>query len=249
MALSLKPSHTRHLSSTLGPTFSPCMPFHTRCSSNVFFNSSISITELKKIGEDASIEELYLTWGETQKKFNEWASNTSSPVKNSPAKITPKLTKYPFLLTPPPGFEKIKPIQLSSTSTESEISPTLDKRKLCQVSENDVKLQAPPSKFGLIKREKRGTFNKECIVGEMFTGELKFYQLKRRFGFISLDVDKSDVFLCEDDLVLSGISIKKFKEAIFKKVQLMFMFSIKNYNENGIDKRKAINVKLLTDIN
>ncbi|OMJ81857.1 hypothetical protein SteCoe_17623 [Stentor coeruleus] len=252
MELNLTSLHSRHLSSTLDPTFSPYSPFpgHTRSSSNVFFNSSVSILELKKISENTSIEELYHTWGETQKKFKEWASNSSSPAKTSPAKFTPKLTKYPFLLTPPPGFEKIKPIlQLSDISTESEISPSQDKRKLCKVIENDVKLQAPPFKYGLIKREKRGTFDEECVLNDKFQGEIKFYQLKKRFGFISLDMDKSDVFLCEDDLVLSGVSIKKFKEAIFKKIAIRFEFYIKNYNENGADKRKAVDINLLTDIN
>ena len=158
------------------------------------------------------------------------------------------MIKCPFLLTPPPGFEQIKPIFcLSDVSTESEVSPSIEMRNLCTVSSNDIKLKPVPSKYGLIKREKRGTFNEEQISEERFTGEIKFYQLKKRFGFISLDVDKSDVFLCEDDLVLSGISIKKFKEAIFKKIQQRFSFHIKKYDENGNEKRKAINIELLSE--
>ena len=109
-------------------------------------------------------------------------------------------------------------------------------------------LQPIPNKYGLVKREQRGTFCEEILSKERFTGEIKFYQLKKRFGFISLDLDKTDVFLCEDDLVLSGINIKKFKEAVFKKIPQKFSFIIKHYLENGNEKRKAVEVQPLSDI-
>jgi hypothetical protein len=212
----------------------------------VFFDSSISIPDLQKIGETADIEQLFSVWDYTHKKFKAWAS---SPLKQTPTKSAHKLTRFPFLLTPPPGFEGIKPINaLSDISTESEVSPSIEQRRQCTVSLNEVRLQPPPNKNGLVKREKRGMFCEEHVDSDLECGELKFYQLKKRFGFISLDEDKSDVFLCEDDLVLSGVSIKKFKEAVFKKTELRFSFHIKNYFENGVMKRKAIDIKLITDI-
>ena len=217
---------------------------HQRSFSNIFFNSNTSISELQKISEEPDIEEIFLTWDKAHKKFFEWASNNSSPCRPSPQKSVRKVTKYPFLLTPPPGFEGVKPtLPLSDLSTESEISPTHSTRSLCTVISNDVKLQPIPNKFGLVKREKRGTFNEEELSSERATGEIKFYQLKRRFGFISLDEDKSDIFLCEDDLVISGINIKKFKETVFKKITQRFSFFIKYYNEDGAIKRKVVDIR------
>ena len=217
---------------------------HQRSVSNIFFNSNTSISELKKISEEQDIDEIFQSWDKTQKKFIEWASNNSSPCRPSPTGSVRKVTKYPFLLTPPPGFGEVKPtIALSDLSTESEISPTVSIRSLCTVVSNDVKLQPIPNKFGLVKRENRGTFDKEELSEERTTGEIKFYQLKKRFGFISLDEDKSDIFLCEDDLVLSGINIKKFKETVFKKVQQRFSFLIKYYSEKGAIKRKVVDIR------
>ena len=227
------------------PVFSnPSTIVHQRSSSNIFFNSNTSISELRRIGEEANIEELFVTWGQAQKQFNEWASNNSSPYRNSPIKPSQKFSKYPFLLTPPPGFEGIKPTYpISDNSTESEISPAGCILSLCEVESNDVKLQPVPNKYGLVKREQRGTFVEEALSEKRVTGEIKFYQLKKRFGFITLDQDQSDIFLCEDDLVLSGVNIKRFKEAVFKKVTQKFSFFVKNYFENGCEKRKAVEIK------
>lgn len=217
---------------------------------DIFFNSQVSISELKKVTEETSVDELFQTWDVTQKKIKEWVSNTSSPMVNSPVKAVNKITKFPFLLSPPPGFEKVTPIKcFSDISTESDASPSIDQRKLCTVSMNDVKLHPAPLKSSLVKREKRGTFTEENVSDERQFGEIKFYQLKKRFGFVSLDADKSDVFLCEDDLVLSGVSMKKFKEAIFKRAQIRLSFLIKFYYENSQPKRKAIDVKIETDLN
>jgi hypothetical protein len=214
--------------------------------SNVFFNSNISISELKRIGEKSNIDELYYNWGQTQKKLCEWASSNFSPLKTSPSKPVSKLIKYPCVVSPPPGFEQINPsFPLSDASTEYDISPAADIRNHCTVSSNDIKLHLPPNKYGLFKREKRGTFNEEEISEDKYTGEIKFYQLKKRFGFISLDLDKTDVFICEDDIVLSGISIKKFKDAVLKKKTQRFKFLIKRYYENGNEKRKAVNVEVI----
>lgn len=223
---------------------------HESSHKDIFFNSQVPIYELKKISEETNVDELFETWDFTQKKFKEWVSNTTSPMIASPVKTVNKITKFPFLLTPPPGFERVKPTKtLSELSTESEASPSVDKRRLCTVSTNDVKLHPAPLKSSLVKRERRGTFTEENISDDRHFGEIKFYQLKKRFGFVSLDYDKSDVFLCEDDLVLSAVSMKKFKEAIFKRTQIRLSFLIKFYFENAQPKRKAIEVKIETELN
>ena len=214
--------------------------------SNFFFNSRIPILDLKKKAEELNVDECFLNWNTAQKKFNDWISNAASPVL--PFSSAKKI-RFPFEVTPPPGFENMKPtLNLSDISTESEVSPTIQRLRLCNIIENEVKLQAPP-KCGLVKREKRGVFNEEKVSYDRYDGEIKFYQLKKRFGFIALDEDKSDVFLCEDDLVLSGVNIKKFKEAVFKRTVIRMNFLIKFYYENGAQKRKAIEVKLISELN
>ena len=214
--------------------------------SNIFFNSRIPILDLKKVTEELNVDECFLNWNTAQKKFSDWISNAASPIL--PLSSAKKI-RFPFDVTPPPGFENVKPVyNLSDISTESEVSPTIQRLRLCNIIENDVKLQPPP-KCGLVKREKRGTFNEEEVSYDRYDGEIKFYQLKKRFGFVSLDEDKSDVFLCEDDLVLSGVNIKKFKEAVFKRTVIRMNFLIKFYYENGAQKRKAVDVKLISELN
>lgn len=212
-----------------------------------FFNSKVSINVLKKLSEDINVDQLFLSWSTAQKKYENWVATKPSSVTPNP-KVSSK--KFTLLLTPPPGFEQVKPINnLSDLSTDSDISPTISNRKLYIISENEVTLQPPPYKQSLEKREKRGTFTEEHLSEARQNGEIKFYQLKKRFGFIALDEDKSDVFLCEDDLVLSGINIKKFKEAVFKRVQIRMSFVVKHYFENEQPKRKAVEVRLISEIN
>lgn len=242
-----KTVESRNHSSQSGNLYSP-QSFPELYKQDVFFNSRVPISDLKKITEEVDIEEMFETWDKTHKQFKAWASNVTSPI--FPTFQIKKFTKFPYLLTPPPGFERVKPIiKLSEISTESEISPSLDLRQKCTVETNEVKLHPAPLKSGLTKREKRGKFNEESFSDERFIGEIKFYQLKKRFGFISLDIDKTDVFLCEDDLVLSGVNIKKFKETVFKRVPIKLSFAIKFYYEFDQKKRKAVNVKIETEIN
>ena len=151
-------------------------------------------------------------------------------------------------MSPPPGFEKVSPMAyLSDLSTDSETDSRRNSHLMIQLPPLDTILQPLPVKLSWIKREQRGTFTEEEVSSERHFGEIKFYQLKKRFGFISLDIDKSDIFLCEDDIVISKINMKKFKEIIFKKIPLRLSFLIKKYNESNVEKRKAIEIELLID--
>lgn len=103
-------------------------------------------------------------------------------------------------------------------------------------------LQPPPKKA---KRAQRGTFASENVLSSRMCGTLKFYNLKKRFGFISPDNFSFDVFLCEDDLVLSDINHKKFKEEVAAGLKPRFEFSVKEYREKDQQKKKAVALKLL----
>ena len=55
-----------------------------------------------------------------------------------------------------------------------------------------------------------------------------------------------DVFVCEDDMILSGQNLKKFKDDVFQKNPVFFEFNIKKYlNNHGEEKRKAVHIKVV----
>lgn len=219
--------------------------FFSEAKVNVFFNADVPISDLKRLGSCENVDQLFVNWSQTQQKYDKWASHNSSPLKNSPVLPSQPLAKYPFPMSPPPGFEQVTPKSyLSDLSTESEMSLKRVSQKSIKFSENEVKLKPIPIKVGWIKREKRGSFTEETISSERHTGVVKFYQLKKRFGFISLDIDGTDIFLCEDDLVISLVNIKVFKEKIYFKNTMRMSFLIKKYFENGVKKRKAIELEM-----
>lgn len=104
-------------------------------------------------------------------------------------------------------------------------------------------LQKPPVRPGNVKREKRGQFNEELISYDRYSGVLKFYNLHSRFGFIKVTNEDFDAFICEDDLLLSGQNLRRFKDDAYKKKPVEFEFNIKKYlNGQGVEKMKAVNI-------
>ena len=248
---------------TLSPGISPSVyaipNFVIESSKDVFFNASISISDLKYLGEvNMIIEEDHSpkTPRSGPERFNHWMSKSTSGTPNDPIKFHKEMQLLRrslvvkgedlFQETKPPGFDK----PWHDYSSDSDFTPVTHKvpgESISQINlirsvvTNEVLLKQPP-KIGLVKRECRGKFNEEEVSYDRYTGKLKFYQLKKRFGFITLDEDNSDVFLCEDDLILSGINYKAFKECVFNKLPVAFEFNIKKYMEKDQEKRKAIDV-------
>lgn len=245
--------------STLSPGISPTVyaiqNFPLESSKDIFFNSSISISELKHLGKVDTILEEDIDTGTPLsgvQKYELWISKSTSSRPKDPIKFHQEiqLLKKSHIIkgeelfqSLPPGFEK----KSHTFSTDTEISD-IGKLDFAHqdppVEPNDVLLKTPP-KVGLVKRENRGKFDEEEVSFDRYQGKLKFYQLKKRFGFISLDEDSSDVFLCEDDLILSGICFKRFKEEVFKRSEIRLEFNIKKYQELEKEKRKAIYVAVL----
>jgi hypothetical protein len=139
----------------------------------------------------------------------------------------------------------MQPKSVSKVPTCDSAPSSVNKPKELLIQSEAPELGSPPKKKGLCKREDRGKFIEENITPDRHTGTLKFYQLKKRFGFITLDEDETDVFLCEDDIVLSGIHHKHFKDTVLRKNALHFSFRIKTYEEQGKIKRKAIEIELV----
>ena len=79
-----------------------------------------------------------------------------------------------------------------------------------------------------------------------FTGALKFFLVKKQYGFIKCDSGGEDVFLCQDELKSSNINYRNFKRKVLKNQQFRFSFKKVSYQENGKEKIKATDIKILT---
>lgn len=275
----------KNISPGISPSVYAIPNFAVETNKDIFFNSSIPISDLKNLGDvDTILEEDLSPKSPLSglQKYEMWISKSTSGIPTDPVEFHKNIEllknsqivkgEQLFAKSKPPGFEKSwgkytpeepspdpsKPLDSKDSQSDRNmnLSPNLtgqtdkyalksSRTKLVSpnVFNSEVLLQQPP-KIGLVKREIRGKFNEEEVSYERYTGKIKFYQLKKRFGFISLDEDRSDVFLCEDDLILSGISYKKFKEDIFNKSGLRLEFNIKKYLEGDKEKRKAINIAI-----
>lgn len=54
-----------------------------------------------------------------------------------------------------------------------------------------------------------------------------------------------DVFLCEDDLILSQVNHKQFKDDVYKKSEIRLECTVKKYVEKGVIKRKAVDIRII----
>ncbi|CAG9328493.1 unnamed protein product [Blepharisma stoltei] len=207
--------------------------------------------ELKKLKSHKIVDPMPLQLTPPPPGFEKVAKIDKSKVEEAknPTRITSEPDKSYLKVE-----ESKKKFTWADLSSDSDFTPTpvsiLKKHekepvKGIQIEQQPIILKSPPQKGSLVKREKRGKFNEEQVIEKKFTGKLKFYQLKKRFGFITLDVDQADIFLCEDDLLLSGINHKKFKESVISKQPMSFRFHIKKYIENGKEKRKAIDIEII----
>ena len=115
------------------------------------------------------------------------------------------------------------------------------------VTQEPIVLKKPPPPKKITKRAERGQFEVEQTEELRSVGTLKFYNKKKRFGFITME-NESDVFLCEDDIIVSGLNLKDFKNLVTDTPadKIKFTFVIKTYEEKGRQKRKAVNVKIIS---
>lgn len=255
-------SHGLHNGATTVPKlnftqYSPyAAPFHPQEKpANKFFSSKLSVNELKGLAYEVPAGGLQKNFDFNFGRFQSWATGggRSPPV---PVKLLPKpvASSSDIVAPPPPGLPTGSNWSVAKTSTTSNFTPTASRFSLpttntfpsIQLSTEVVTLNNPPKK-SLVKRQDRGTFSEEEVCGQRYVGKLKFYQLKKRFGFITLeDEEIEDIFLCEDDLLLSGVPHKNFKENLINQVEMKFEFRIKTYSENGKTKRKAIDIIVIS---
>lgn len=240
---------------------------------NIFFSKSITISELKKLGEIDTIPEEYdqmselPCWDRNQKKLEKWISKSTSGMPSDPIRFhleLQKLKKTAKIMTPeniqltppPPGFgEKLENKQNSPAkkrwvdfSSDSDLSGTPIESNFhpikIPVQKSDIILKAPPVRPGNAKREKRSKFETEKLSEKYHYGKLKFFNLKKRYGFIARE-GECDVFLVEDQLIISGLNYRKFKDDVFNKIPVNFKFQIKYHADQGVEKLIAVNIEII----
>lgn len=96
--------------------------------------------------------------------------------------------------------------------------------------ENSNFIEKKGKNSGRFKRRKeRCSHLNEKICEDFVYGRIERYNLKARFGKIVFGNQKLWVY--EDDLVLSGVNLRKFKESVKKKYRIVTKFLIKQVNE------------------
>ena len=187
----------------------------------IFFNSCVSLKDFEKL---AAIDSITEEDDESCSDFkhgsqNGWKSASQKPLHLTASRL-PGLADLDLVKRHEPRFVPISVVP--------------------------VILQTPPVRPGNHKREIRGKFDNELLSFDRYSGSLKFYSFKKRNGFIKVNEGDFDVFICEDDMILSGQNLKKFKDDVFQKNPVYFEFNIKKYlNNYGEEKRKAVHIKVV----
>jgi hypothetical protein len=223
---------------------------------NVFFNDSLSIEELRKLGNVDPIQEVDESDAEVRRKLPISSGKSPMPILASKNDLASKAQLTP----PPPGFQATptkpelkKRILWADLSSDSSCTPTPRPLRLFNVDigvlseaikPEPLVLQEPPKKNSLHKRMERCQYKIEAVVETRKQGTLKFYNLRKRFGFVTLVEDSSEVFICEDDILLSGQNLKQFKDAVAKRHPVLILCDVKSYESKGELKLKAVNVEV-----
>ncbi|OMJ81270.1 hypothetical protein SteCoe_18262 [Stentor coeruleus] len=190
---------------------------------NTFFASDALLYELQLLGENNPIDE-YST--EDRLKSIRKAKSACSRVKSC----------Y-FISKDKVIIEDLE----ESSQVSDKIHKDIEPRRI-EIKEKAVILSKPPNK----KRLERGTFEDEKVTIRKFRGKVKTYNLKKRFGFVKVDNDdKLELFICEDDIVLSGVNIKNFKDSVYKKKPIFLRFNIKKHIREGKEIQKAVEIEIL----
>jgi hypothetical protein len=194
-----------------------------------FFNPEVEFLSAGPVGMD---------WRFTKMRAKQWMTCGDPRKSKADADQLKEL--------PPPKKQPVGRRLWADISSDSSLTTTPASKPISfqlKLETTPIKLEAPPVKRSISKRKIRSEFPDESETSERFTGQLKFYQLKKRFGFIRLNDE--DIFLCEDEIVLSGISAKKFKSSVLKNRSMELTFRMKSYLDHGKLRRKAFDIELL----
>lgn len=217
-------------SSTLSQGVSPSEYKTENCplfsNHKIFFDENSTILELHMLGELSPLDPINNLENSQKRKSR---SVTRSLSFKKPERVYP--TKFPFINISPTVPEVDEDYSLKSPISFSDSTDL-----------PYVQLQAPPLNRYKKRRERCSHENEEVNL-KVIEGEVKRYNLKNRFGFIYYKQQKVNVY--EDDLILSGTNIKKFKDLVKKKCKIIVEFQLKKVFEEGVEKLRPINIQVI----
>lgn len=193
-------------------------------SNQMFFDQTYTMLELHMLGDLSPLEPINQPSDSPHKrKSKSVASNLNSRKSHSISSV------------------KTNFINISQTISEADEDFSIKSPQSILDSSDFpfVQLQAPPLNRHKKRRERCKHENEEQS-SEVVEGEIKRYNLKNRFGVICYNQQKVNVY--EDDLILSGTNIKKFKDMVKKKVKILVEFQLKKVLEEGVEKFRPYNI-------
>lgn len=190
-----------------------------------FFNSELSLRDMQEIADIITIEE------------EDDTMNLSGILNNIIQSKSASNPPYVLAIS-------AKTSRKNEEYIKSKADKNRDSREV-PITLPEIKLQMPPVRPKNLKRQQRKVINNEEVICKSFSGELKFYNLKKRFGFIKVNNQDFDAFICEDDILLSGANLRKFKDDVYNKKKINLEFDVIKYvNDQGTEMQKAVNIKL-----
>lgn len=116
-----------------------------------------------------------------------------------------------------------------------------------QVSEEEsANLNVDESQLKIInkfkRRKERCKVLNEFGCEEIMTGRIERYNLKGRFG--KLVCGSHQLWVYEDDLVVSGVNLRKFKKSVREKSKIQVTFCVNKTNEGGEIKLRPVNIQV-----
>ena len=223
---SSKPTYVNNTTVSQGVSPSEYKIENSLCFSNkkIFFDDNLTVIELHILGELSPFDPID-NLDSLQKRRSKRVARSLSFSKTD--KVFP--TKCNFL----------------NIQAVSEVDDDHSLKSPLSLSDSTdlpfVQLHPPPlNRYK--KRRERCTHNNEEVNSEVIEGEIKRYNLKKRFGVICFYQQKVNVY--EDDLILSGTNIKIFKDLVKKKCKIMVMFQLKKVFEEGVEKLRPINIQV-----
>lgn len=83
--------------------------------------------------------------------------------------------------------------------------------------------------------------------GKIFTGDIKFFNVKNKFGFILQEDTQKDVFFHYEDIKKTKIPKKMLKKA-FEELLFTVSYQVKAYTGKKDASTKAVNIKVLSSV-
>jgi hypothetical protein len=201
------------------------MPLASLKSNTIFFDSSLTMTELYLLGELCPEEPI----NESNQKNKRRSRSDCRNLKI----FSQSVSKKPESSFKSRFFDSVQTI----TETEEEDSW----KRLDLENEYPCVQLLPPPLERFKRRKERCALVEEVVDEKVLEGEVKRYSFSHRCGNLCYGNEKINVF--EDDLVTSKINLNKFKRMVQRKEKIFVLFQIKKGIKDEKEVLKPVNIK------